>query len=263
MTHVEQGELQAYLDGEVPQSSRARIEAHINGCAQCAAELQQLRAAARLFAMLVRSSDAAAPTVSALAAVSAARGDVARRRFAYSRSSLAKAAVLLIGFAALASAAIPGSPVRNWISHVLAPAPRAASTLPAAPPVVATSSAPATVSASEIAALSIAPSEGHVLILLSDAASDAVVRIRLVTSDRAMVQAAGAAAHARFSTGPGRVEVVGVKSGVVTIDLPRSTADARVQVDGRTLFQKDGDQVHMSQPATTATDSEFVFRAIR
>lgn len=262
MTHVEQGELQAYLDGEVGMRSRAQIESHIHTCQACAAELEELRDAARVFAFAMRRSDAEAPTVSALAAVSAARGDVVRRRFSLSRASLSKAAIFLIGFAALASAAIPGTPLHRWIASALsstapAPAPAPPATVepaaePAPAPVAAPSEAPA--------ALSIMPNEGRVVVILTDVAADAVIRVRLVDSDRAVVQATRGAAHARFRTGPGRIEVVGVHSGEVSVDLPRGASDARVETDGRVLFQRDHEQIRLGAAAATGTNSEYVFK---
>lgn len=239
MTHVEQGELLAYLDNEVTASSRAAIETHLHGCTVCAAELSELRSAAALFTRLARASDTEAPIAKARSAVTAARTDAARRRFALSRSALAKAAVFTIGFAALASAAIPGSPLRKWISNALnraEPTP-AIQTAPAPTvPAPAPSPSPAP-SASDEAALSIQPVDGRVRIILSDVGQSASVRVRLVDSDRAVVQASGAAAHGRFRTGPGRIELVGVPDGVVTIDLPRNVKDMRVEVDGKVLFQ--------------------------
>jgi hypothetical protein len=52
------------------------------------------------------------------------------------------------------------------------------------------------------------------------------------------VEANGAAAHARFRTGRGRIEVVDVRSGEITVEIPRSALGARVEVDGKVIFQK-------------------------
>jgi len=263
MTHVEQGELQAYLDDEVTLAARAHIETHLRDCSACRAELERQRAAGQLFASVLHSSDIVAPTLPALAAVSAARGDVARRRFALSRSALAKAAIFVVGFAALATAAIPGSPVRQWISSAL----QAVGIVKPAQPLVDTNptavvpASPEPVTGGEAAALAIAPVGGRVLIVLTNVSAEAVIRVHLVDSDRATVQTLGEASHARFRTSAGRIEVIGVRNGTVRIDLPRSLEDGRVQVDGRTLFQKDHAELRLKQPATTGADSEFVFKA--
>jgi hypothetical protein len=240
MTHVEQGELQAYLDGEVTASSRASIETHLRGCSVCAAELAALRSASALFDRLIRHSDTEAPIAKARAAVTAARTDAARRRFALSRSALAKAAIFTIAFAALASAAIPGTPLHKWLSSALKREPVTATRSAPGPAAPTAAPAPTTVApaaSGEATALSIQPSEGRVRVILSDVSPTASVRVRLVDTDRAVVQVTGGAAHGRFRTGPGRIELVGVPDGVVTIDLPRNLKDMRVEVDGKVLFQ--------------------------
>src|SRR5437879_7810887 len=35
MSHVDEGTLHAYLDGELPSAERATLEAHLEGCATC------------------------------------------------------------------------------------------------------------------------------------------------------------------------------------------------------------------------------------
>ncbi len=259
MTHIESGELQAYLDEEVAAGSRAQINRHLQACTECATELQELRAASSLFAALLHAADAAAPVMRARAMVAAQRTDIPRRRMAFSRAALARAAMFMLGFAALASAAMPGSPVRAWIGDALrgsrpavAPTPVEVST-PAA--------APAETPGTDEAALSIEPADGRVLILLSGVTGETTIRVRLVDSERALVQTSNGAAHARFRTGPGRIEVLGIEKGEVTIEMPRSVIDARVEVDGRVLFQKDHDQLRLSEPRLPGSNSEFVFKA--
>ena len=261
MTHIESGELQAYLDEEVAAGSRAQIDRHLRACTECATEVKELRAASSLFASLLHAADAAAPVMQARAIVAAQRTDTPRKRMAFSRSALAKAAVLMLGFAALASAAIPGSPVRAWISDALRGSRPAVVPTPAPVEVSPSAAAPAATPGTDEAALSIEPADGRVLILLSGVTGETTIRVRLVDSDRALVQTSGGAAHARFRTGPGRIEVLGIEKGEVTIEMPRSVIDARVEVDGRVLFQKDHDQLRLSEPRLPGANSEFVFKA--
>ena len=74
---------------------------------------------------------------------------------------------------------------------------------------------PAAPAAEEMAprAISILPSEGHVRIAVSASSPELRVRARLVPGARAEVTATGAAATARFRTGPGRIEVLGAGPG--------------------------------------------------
>ncbi|HWE00943.1 MAG TPA: zf-HC2 domain-containing protein [Tepidisphaeraceae bacterium] len=58
-----------YLDGELPQAQRARVEIHLRDCASCAAELDQLAAISRTLrlAPLPRASGAFLARLEALA----------------------------------------------------------------------------------------------------------------------------------------------------------------------------------------------------
>jgi anti-sigma factor RsiW len=263
MRHVETGELQAYLDHEVTSKVRADIESHINACAACATELNLVRAHASLFATAINAVDAPAPAFTALAAITAARRAERKRPALVSRTALSRAAVILIALGAIASATLPGSPVRSWISDAL----RSIGVLsqPAPAPAPSTESVPATALAPEtgVNTLSIQPTEGRVRVILTDVADNATIRIRLVSSNRANVQATGGAAAARFKTAPGRVEVVGIEQGMVAIDLPRNVLDATVEADGRILFRKRGDEIQTSQPLSTSKNTEFVFRTAK
>lgn len=239
MAHFDEGTLQAYLDDEV--GVRTEIDAHIHTCAACAAELDRLRAASQLFATAVRSADVNAPVDAAAAAIERSRQpEVVAPRRPLIRLPLARAAMFLIASAAIASAAIPGSPVRAWISGAL----RSVGVLPRiekpAAPVVSEPrpSADGVEPGNDAAALSIQPVEGRVLVILTDVAPEARVRVRVVDTDRVLVQASGEAARARFKTGPGRVELIGVGKGDVVVDVPASALDARVEADGRVLFEK-------------------------
>lgn len=246
MNHLEQGELQAYLDGEASLGTRAQIDTHIKTCGACATELAELRAAASLFATAMRGADAQAPTFTAHAAVSAARGAGTRGRFAYSRAALSRAAVLLVGCAALATAAIPGSPVREWITSALHTIGIAPHTQARAIPV--SNTVPGVVALPEAAAgpatLSIQPVAGRVRVILSNVDASTTIHIRLVDGSRVVIQATGAAARARFRTGPGSAELIGVGKGDITIDLPRTVTDARVEADGKVLFPRNNDPLN-------------------
>lgn len=236
MTHVEQGKLQAYLDGEVGAAASADIENHLSICAACAAELTQLKSAAQLFAAALRGIDVPAPARQAPAPqVFALPGRARRPAMAFAR-----AAMLILGVAALASATIPGSPVRDWLTNAL----RGIGILqePAVKPAaVEQQAAPATAPAPvPEASLSLDPAGGNVLVVIKTSGAIAGVHVKLVDGPKALVRASGAAAGARFRTGPGRIEITGVTGGEVNVDIPKSALGARVEVDGKVIFQNRG-----------------------
>jgi hypothetical protein len=193
----------------------------------------------------MQGADTRAPVSAALAAVKRAHPVVPARRAVVRparrlvRVPLARAAMLIFGFAAVASATIPGSPIRGWVGDALRTVGVLKKQQPVAPVVPETpASAGAAEQGDDAAALYIEPIDGRIRIILTAVSEDANVRVRIVQADRALVQATGAAAKARFQTAPGRIEMIGVGSGDVVIDMPASVKDASVVADGRVLYEK-------------------------
>ncbi len=170
------------------------------------------------------------------------------------RPELAKAAGLLLVFAAAAAAAIPGSPVRSWLADVVRP-----SDLPS----------PAAESAAEAAADAVSepeggpqevgiqmdPGGGELVVSLSGLPQGAEVQVRLVAGIRSWVYAAEGA---RFQTRPGAV-VADVPGEYVRVELARSLALASVEVDGVLYLRKTGDRLELAGPQRDSTEAEIRF----
>lgn len=246
-SHLGEGTLQALLDGELPPGERSAAEAHLAACGECAADARELRALHERASALLATGDVAAPVAQAQMALRARRA----RRGPWggeARRALLRAAVLVLAFAGAAAAAVPGSPVREWIEQAVLPAKKAAlppahGRAPAPPPrEAATPGAPTGVS--------IRPDAGAVRVVLSGASPRLRVTARLVDGDRAGVLARGrAASGARFRTAPGRIEVVGAGAGEIEVEIPRAARAATVEVNGRVLVAKDGDSLRVLAPA--------------
>lgn len=234
MLHETPDRLIAYLDGELPERERAEVAAHLSGCADCAAHADRLRAATRELSRALAREDVAPPP---------RRAPVPRSRRGWPRRTLTEAAVLVLVLGGVAVAAIPGSPVREWISRSLAGIGRSGE------------------QASEMAAdrespgVSVSIVAGRVLVLLTEPAPETRVRVRLVDGDRA-----GVRADARFRTGPGTIEVVGAGPGDVRIDLPRAADSATIRVDGRTVLIKEGADLRILAPSVDSAGAEVSFR---
>lgn len=258
-SHLDEGMLLAYVDGELPAAERAETERHLDACEACRAELGALSSASRALADALGLLDHRVPqTAPPRRAPRAAPRPTARAGGGW--GALPRAAVLVLGFAAAASATIPGSPVRGWLERVLGDAPAietAART--AAPPAeeVATLAAP---EAGPEAGVSVEPVDGRVAVVLRDASPELQVRATLVDGPRAGVYASGAAAAARFDTGAGRIEVVGAGAGELRIELPRAAAEASVTVNGRPYLSKRGGELHLSMPGGDTSAAEITFR---
>ena len=237
MKHIEEGVLQAYLDGEVTAGARAEIDKHLQGCTACAAELNRMRGASLLFRNALRHTDVHAPVLAAQARFA---GVPRQQRAAVAtapRRALARAAMFIVGLAAVAGAAVPGSPVRAWINDALTraglleePQRAAAPASPAEVPAVPRD-------ATESTALAIDPVAGRVRIVLKNVKPEAEVSVRVIDGPRAIVEASGLAAKARFRTGSGSLELSGIEGGTIVVQIPRLVTDGIVEQDGKVIYR--------------------------
>jgi hypothetical protein len=193
--------------------------------------------AARLFSSAIRESDVIAPVLPAQARFATARRLERPLVRPQPRRAFARAAMFIVGLGAVASAAVPGSPVRAWLSEALtrvglreAPQAVQAPPLPEPEPVVQEDAAASTT-------LAIDAVDGRVRIVLKNVSAEANVSVRVVDSTRAIVEATGAAAQARFRTGAGLLEVDGIGGGSVVVEIPRSVSNAVVLRDGQTIYR--------------------------
>lgn len=256
MTHLGEGTLQELLDGELPPGECAGVEAHLASCPACAGELAELRGLTARTSALLGLVEAAPPVL-------AAQARFARHRrgggaLTEARRALPRAAVLVLAVAgAAAAAAIPGSPAREWVRGL------GAADRPAQPAPVPPARPEAAPAAEEIAprAISILPSDGQIRVAVSASSPELRVRARLVPGARAEVTATGAAATARFRTGPGRIEVLGAGPGELVVTLPADAEAAFVEVNGRVLAAKEGGELRSLAPRVAGSAAEPVFRA--
>jgi hypothetical protein len=176
---------------------------------------------------------------------------------------LRRAAVLLLGVAGIASATVPGSPVRQWllgliagddapaapVSTVQTPAPAAASPAPESPP--------PPVAAPE-AGIGVAPVGGEVRVAVSRTGPALRIRVRLDDVPVAQVRGRGAAAQAAFTSGRGRITVTGARAGELEVVLPRAAARATLTVDGTPFVIVEDGRMTVRVPADSV-GAELVF----
>lgn len=256
MTHLGEGTLQELLDGELPPGARAEAEVHLASCPACAGELAELRGLTARTSALLGLVEAAPPVLAAQARFARHRRGGA---LSEARRALPRAAVLVLAVAgAAAAAAIPGSPAREWVRS-LGVSERAEQ--PAVPEQPAPEARPAAPVEMAPKAVSIVPAEGRVRIVVSASSPELRVRARLAQGGKAEVTATGAAATARFRTGPGRIEVLDAGPGELVVTLPASADAAFVEVNGRVLAAKEGAQLRSLAPRVAGSAAEPVFRA--
>lgn len=267
MMHPGEGVLQAFVDGQLAGEERTRVAAHLGECDACRAELDDLRAAAAVFSSAVALADVTPDLAAARSTLASRRSHAQSRRPALRllpgtgasrpavRRAFLRAAVLVLLAAGGASAALPGGAVRRFFVGLWHQTTRLFTNRPARTPAATTARAPSAAPApAPPAGVSVLPQDGLVRIVVHDAAQGLRVRVRLVDTDRASVEAVGGATVAHFQTGPGRIEVSGGGAGDLRIGLPRAAQHATITVDGRPVFSKDGSVLRHFAPIGTAGD---------
>ena len=257
MKHTAEGTLLEWLDGKLPSSENSRVEGHLAQCTTCAAELDRLRLLSATFGVAMELLDPPAPTRRAYAAVLRRR---AGRWGADTRRTLARAAVLVLAVAGIASAPLPGSPLRAWLEDRLGLGGDVSAPQTHTP---STPSAPAQVSAPVLeipsAGIAIFPVDGSVRIVLNHADPALRIRVRLAEGDIVDVRATGAAADAQFRTGPGRISISDAGAGEIQISLPHTVSRATVLVGNKPYLIKEGGQIRVLAPAADTAGAEIIF----
>lgn len=260
--HPTRGTLQALLDGELSAEDRADVAGHLSACDRCRAIRASLERDTALFSSAVAlvdtpprriedDSDGSAVIVP-IAAAREQRASGTERRSRRSRIAMARAAVFIIAFAGVAAAVVPGSPLGNWVREVG----RQLVGEPAAlPPTPSTD-----VDMGDGAAISLLPSDGALRVVITGFSAQSTVRVRIVDGAQGYVTVRGTTEDPRFVTAPGLIEVTGNGDGEIWIDLPKSALAASVEVDGRSIIHKEGDQLRMVRPATDSLFGDVLFR---
>lgn len=235
MTHIDEGRLQAYLDGELLLEERWNAERHLEECEACRRELATQEARAAEFTRAVERLDGVPHAREyAIGWPKAKRGRDLRR-------ILPRAAVLLLFVGAAASATVPGWPLRQWIDQLT---PESDETTSPSSADQSTAPADAPIATAE-AGVFVEAVDGRVEVVLSDG-RDLRVRTVLVDGTRAGVTTTGGVAGARFRTGAGRIEVIDAAQGEVRIEIPRAAEVATVMINGDVVLQMEDSRLDLS-----------------
>lgn len=236
MDHPEDGRLLAHLDGELSGEAAARVRRHLRGCEHCRRRRDELARASDSLSEALDALDVDPPEREP-EAVRSARP----RSRSFGRGAIWKAAVLVLTVGAAASAAVPGSPVREWIAESTR---RVAEAFEGGD-----RSAGSPSEASPRAGVSIR-AEGPAEVSIADPASG--LRLRVRTSADTLLTVAGRAA--RYRAGDDGIDVAGPEGPELRIDLP-SSVPVRVTVDG-TLLLEQGEDGRLTVLASSADTTE-------
>lgn len=243
MKHLDDGTLQAFLDDELQPRERTAAAEHLLECPRCRTAKAELARAHSTFSEAVALLDVD-PVGTAPSR--------AERGFRPGGGAFVKAAGLILFLSAAASAAVPGSPVREWIEKTVRsePTAEATETLDVEAVVPAPNAAPAGVSL---------PARGPVEVALSGLQG---TTIRLVETDgrNVTVSMLGARTDPTFRTAAGRIEVGSGVGGELTVEMPRSLTSGRLVVDGRLYAEYAAGEVRVHVPADVVEEGVHVWR---
>jgi len=267
MTHAENGTLLSYLDGELAGPQARTLEGHLASCGACREDLEGLRGLAAevsralgLIPVEVPLAEARARFARERAAGNPPEPAWPARPWRFATAGLLKAAAIVLLVAGAVSAAIPGSPVRRWAVALLlragvgdAPAPVQV----AEPPAPATSGTAGQTGA--VSTFGLPVQGGQVRVSVRAADPEARIVVRQVDGEGG-IHSTSPTEILRYRTGPGWVDVLDVRSGVV-IEIPKTLRGATIEVNGQVFWKKDVDGLHILQPTVQDSGDESVFRA--
>lgn len=266
MTDVfEDGRLLAYLDGELSASERASVERLLGEDPEARARLEHVRRRARTVELALAGEAVPIPDRGRIRhAVRRQVGEVGRSpepdldetgpdrgRGWTTRRRLAQAAVLVLLFAAGASAAVPGTPVHAWLQELLPTDPVETgirSEGVAAEP-------PEGSAGSRQVGVRVSPAEGRLVVVLTGRDADSEIEVRLVDGPRGGVFASQGT---EFSSGAGRIDAE-LADGPVRVEIPSAATEATVRVDGVVYLEKRGAAVELPGPGAETDGDGFLF----
>lgn len=244
MSHLDEGIIVSLRDREwAPE----RASIHAESCAECESALLEARHRSDEIGRALDALDALAPDVEEARTRIRARIDAraARELRAGARwwsGHLGRAAAVLL-VATGAVSALPGSPVRGWLSAPEEVGHTVQEAAPAAAQEAGTSGVAVTV-----------PIGGIRVLIHSLGPID---RLEVVWSDQATARV-DAPAGSRFTYGEGRVEAM-VAGGRVRVELPRSGEAVSLEVDGRPYLARRGDDIEVTGPVGAQSDEGILF----
>ena len=253
--HLDEGLLQAYADSELGDTDRVVVRRHLEECGGCRAELDELQSISAELTGGLLLLDQKAPPRAVVTPLS-----LAKKRWSSASFALPRAAVLVLCFAAAASAMIPGWPLNDLLRDSRSDIELARDAAPTQPAAAVTVTAPVATEALPEAGVSVALIDGAVRIEVKSASPELNVRMRILDVARAGVFANGEAASARFTSAPGSIEVQDARSGELRIEIPRSASSATILDNGRDYTRIAGDLIRMPVPAASDSGPEVTFR---
>lgn len=234
--HLSDQELGLLCDGEDLGDRNEFARRHLASCHACTRALDALESEAAMHARDLVLLDHALPRVSVEAVMARARARPRRR------AGLIAAGVGFLLFAGAAAAALPGSPVRDYMRRFLVPR-RAASVTPSSR--VIDAPAPRDVEQSSTG-VAFVPSRGAE-IRFDATQVDGTLRLSMVEGASIRITHRGGTAAYRVTADGVSVDNTGSTADFELV-VPQTVSRVRVRVDTRTVFEREGGSIRTTAP---------------
>jgi hypothetical protein len=238
MTHLDEARLLVLRDGN--RGADLVGEAHLAECSPCQVVLERLHRRSATIAGALETLDDPHELEAARARVrdrveGRQQGatnvtPLPRRRPKLWGVELSRAAGVILVTATAAAAALPGSPVREWVG--------------------------ASTGNRETAGVRLSVANGPLRVSLRGVAAGGEVHVRWVTGAEAAVFAP---VGSQFTSGEDRIEAT-VAPGSVRVELPRNLVPISLEVNGRIYLHKVAGGLEIPGPAEERGTEEIVFR---
>lgn len=259
MSHLDEARLLTLRDGNPGADSSD--EAHLAECGPCQVVLERLRGRSVTIAGALATLDGPHDLEAARARVRV-RVDAGqkptmgvtplpRRRPRLWGVELSRAAGIMLVTATAAAAALPGSPVREWVRDLISPDSGQPTSEAASVP-----ESPSRPGAEEAAGVRLSLAAGPLRVSVTGVAAGGEVRVRWVAGAEAAVFAP---VGSRFTSSENRIEAT-VVPGIVRVELPRNLVPTTLEVNGRIYLSKVSDGLEIPGPAEERGTEQIVFR---
>jgi hypothetical protein len=169
----------------------------------------------------------------------------------------------VLGLAGVASATVPGSPVRAWIGRILPLSGLIGAGQETSEDSVTTISDPAAdgtaAAAAANATIYVPLVDGALTIRIERPHPELRIRVRLGEEAELLVHASGDAAGGRFRTSAGRLTIEEAGKGEVVIGVPAGARWVSLEVDGQVYLLKEAGRLQILVPVADTVGSEFIF----
>jgi hypothetical protein len=228
--HLDTETLERVLHGELDSRVEPAVLRHLEDCRDCAERVADVRRGeARIFA-LFEELDHEPPGV--VRATHGARSERLRPKPGPAWHRIA-AAVALVVVAGGALYALPGSPLREWVSELRSPAPKE--------PPSASSLDPGSEAGEPISGLAVRPSGPYEIVFVARQDSGRL-RVAIVRSSELEIRVSGAPVG--LESAPDRLIVSNAGSrSSYEIRLPSAGPPVAIRLEGVTVLRKGGDRV--------------------